>query len=232
MGDKELEDYTIAEIIEVDAETKATVMPIRFDGRSIPFIIQQLERVTDAVTGQSQNARGQQLRGDGTLGEAKLLAAYQSENTNALAARAAVSLEEAWELVQEMVVSYSKMMFQPYGELLAPEFWEVMDLPVDWDAVGRDTGQSPEIRAAQLSKYEGYAQRPDSEIWWPNLEQKIFEEDNVIEPEEVLVRSQKLKEIAQQSALGGGGGIGGAAGGVVPEPGMGVGASDLAGLGL
>jgi len=222
---REIESYGIAELIEVDAEVKATALPIRFDGRAIPGLVQQLERVTDAITGQSQNARGMPVKGGSqTLGEAQILQQYQTANTNALAEVAAESLEDLWGLVQEMARKFTALLYKGYGRLIAPEFWDVVDQEVDWDAVGRDTGKSPQALAAKFAMYRDMADHADSEIFVPDLEKKIIEADDLpFQPEDILGKSEKIVELARKRALAAGG-VAGAVGGAVQEPGMGGGA--------
>ncbi len=221
--DESLADYGVAEIIEVDAEIKAQPMPIRFDGRAMPGIIMQLERVVDMVTGQSQNAAGVQLRGNATATESERLAAYQSVNDDDYADFGGESLEDYWSLVQQLCVAHAPIIEKHYGGAINPEFWDVYDLPVTWDAIGKADGQSPSARREKYAILLSMADKPDSDIYRPELESLVIDNlDLRVDKKRILGKRQKLIEQLQAQA-GVGGGVPGADGGVVQQPGMGVG---------
>ena len=222
--DGQLNGYSLNEIIEVDSEIKVTALPIRFDGKAMPGIIQQLERVTDAVTGQSQNANGMQLRGDATARESDRLAVFQAVNDDDYADFGGEGLEDYWGLVQMLCVKHGNRIKKQMGSNVPDAFWQVYTMDVEWDAVGKATGNSPQARDAKYAMLRKLSEDPQSEIYVPDLEKVIIEDMNLSFPtEKILGKTQKTQEAILKAGAGVTGPGLGAPSNSLPNPGMAVG---------
>lgn len=195
---EKLENYSLAEIIEVDGEVSATPLNAAFNPTVLPTMIQQVDRLVDSITAMSQNAVGQQLSGDPTATQVNRLAMIQNQSDNAQADIIGETLEREWAYMHELCRKHPDVIRNVYGRALNEEFFDALYLEVDWDSVGRASGNSPEILGQKFEQMYAMANNPRSDLKFNEVEKAIVHSMQLpVDTEQMFGRQEELKNAAE-----------------------------------
>jgi hypothetical protein len=199
-----LKSYDFADVIETDVPIQAQSLPISFRPETIPVLIDQIERLADAVTGVSQLGISQELRQGTTATEVNVLAAIQKQSENSYLSYASQTLSRLWQFALVLAKHHRASFLSTYGPALPPDFWTAIRKIASYRFLvsGESGSEIPAVQMQSLQTLLAMSQAPNSGLDYRAVELAVVNAMPVKFATQTLFRHEEPTRISTEPGRG------------------------------
>ena len=227
---KKLQGLSIAQVVEIPGagqDARVLPLPMTFDPKAMPLVLDYLDGAIEAQTGISENRLNAQVSG-GERVTAREIAAMESaatQNEGSYAMLVSLFLNDIASFVQQLLKLHGKKIVAAYKGSVANGAVIASRNPVRWQVTGQSANNSPQMVLGKLEALLNLASNPLSGYSYERVEKAVvqlmglpmntqrLEKTN----DEKMASKAAMAQIAQQQASGGDAGLDG---GLAPQAGV------------
>jgi hypothetical protein len=234
---KKVKGINIGQIYETPYDLKVHQIPLAFEARAMPGLVDKIDELLEAATGVT-DARLAAERKSGDITARQIMAEETAADSNEGAYPSFVSdtVEQMAKFWQELVVAHSRLLRQIYGTALPEGLYGFAVGKVRWQVTGRKSGNTPNALISRLQMVWQFSQGQNSAYHPQRTEKALVEAMQLpINTEGLEYTREELAQIAatkaamaqadaqaQLAKAGGNGSDGGRGAGMVPGSDMGL----------